>query len=431
MKRALQFAWLLLLATTAAAAQVVSVQATVTDPNGVPYAGGTVSTSLVSSQPEFLNGVQYAPPPVAGLSATGRFNLQLADNNVLQPAGSTYSMTVCSSTTGTVPPFSRTPTCFTATGIAVTGVFVDLSSLLSSQSTLLNVGGGGSPGGSTNALQYNGGSTFSGLNSPTTNGNCIVSFNVTTSASTAPNCSLPGVAVNAQSGSYALAYSDRAAYLKFSGGTTATLTLCQIATNCASNFPFVVQNFNSGALTITANAADKIDGGSLGGSITLSPNQAAFIYQDSSSAPGNWWSLKLNNTTSSRQAPLIAGGANCTTTSGTTVFFKIASSVTCNSTEVQSRTMLPFTGTVTNLCVNIGSTQSATGSLTFTIKDETTGSTSGTISLVIAAGSGAGTYCDNSGSSPITAQHEYDVVMVNGASATSANINGFSSIYAY
>ena len=131
------------------------------------------------------------------------------------------------------------------------------------------------------------------------------------------------------------------------------------------------------------------------------------------------------------QIPLIAGGGNCTTTSGTTVFFKIASSVTCNSIEAQSREMLPFTGTVTNLCVNIGSTQSATGALTFTIKDETTGSTAGTISLVIAAGSGAGTYCDNSGSSPITAQHEYDVVMVNGASTTSANINGFSSIYAY
>lgn len=128
------------------------------------------------------------------------------------------------------------------------------------------------------------------------------------------------------------------------------------------------------------------------------------------------------------QIPLVGGGANCTTTATTTVFFKIDTSVTCNSTEVQSREMLPFGGTVTNFCVNIGSTQSATGSLTFTIKDETTGSTAGTISLVIAGGSVAGTYCDNSGSTTIIAQHEYDVVMVNAATTTSANINGFSSI---
>ena len=104
------------------------------------------------------------------------------------------------------------------------------------------------------------------------------------------------IPVNAQSGNYSLQSTDRASYLKWSGGTTATLLLCQIATTCATNFPFVLQNLNTGNLTITANAADSIDGGSTGGSITVGPNQAAFVYQDSTSAPGHWWSLIIPTT---------------------------------------------------------------------------------------------------------------------------------------
>jgi hypothetical protein len=139
----------------------------------------------------------------------------------------------------------------------------------------------------------NGASAPNFLPSPTTNGPCQVLFNVTAAAPVDPTCSLPGVSVNAQSGNYTLLYSDRGVYLKFSGGTTATLTLAQITGATASNLPFVVQNLNSGNLTLTANAADSIDGGSTGGSITVLPNFAVFVYQDSSAAPGNWWTIKL------------------------------------------------------------------------------------------------------------------------------------------
>lgn len=84
-------------------------------------------------------------------------------------------------------------------------------------------------------------------------------------------------------------YSDRGSEIYESGTTTSTLTLPQITGNTAPHFPFVASNYNSGNMTITANAADKINGGSTGGSLTVPANHIAFAYQDQSSAPGNWW----------------------------------------------------------------------------------------------------------------------------------------------
>src|SRR6185312_15499247 len=128
-------------------------------------------------------------------------------------------------------------------------------------------------------------------------------YNVTAGSAVAPSTTLPGVPVNAQSASYSLLYSDRASFLNYSGGTTATATLPQVTGNTASNFPFVTQNGNSGNETLQANAVDKIDGSSVGGTSVLLPKFAAFVYQDSSSAPGNWWSIKFPT--------FAAFGSNC------------------------------------------------------------------------------------------------------------------------
>lgn len=160
----------------------------------------------------------------------------------------------------------------------------------------LNPAGGGC--GLTNPTAHSlfiaeGGSNCNLSTSPSVNGFYQCGFNVTASTPVDVSCLLAGIAVNPQSGNYALLYSDRAAEIRESGTTTATITLPQITGNTASNFPFVVTNFNSGTLTLTANAADKIDGGSTGGSVTVPTCWAAFVYQDNTSAPGNWWTLKV------------------------------------------------------------------------------------------------------------------------------------------
>lgn len=147
-------------------------------------------------------------------------------------------------------------------------------------------------------------SSFNLVTSPAVNGFYLCGFNVTTSAAVDPSCALQGVPVNSQGANYTLLFSDRASYIKESGGTTSILTLPQVTGNTAADYPFLTQNLNSGNETITANAADKIDNSAVGGSVTLLPNFAAFVYQDASSAPGNWWTLRLPT--------FSAFGATCT-----------------------------------------------------------------------------------------------------------------------
>lgn len=161
--------------------------------------------------------------------------------------------------------------------------------------TIAPVGGGTGLSNPTahSLLVAEGSSSFNLITSPAVNGFYVCGFSVVASAAVDPVCVLQGVPVNSQGGNYTLLYSDRATYIKESGGTTSILTLPQVTGNGASNYPFVTQNLNSGTETITANAADKIDNSATGGSATLLPNFAAFVYQDNTAAPGNWWTVKL------------------------------------------------------------------------------------------------------------------------------------------
>jgi hypothetical protein len=104
---------------------------------------------------------------------------------------------------------------------------------------------------------------------------------------TTPAWALGGVPVDATNPA-TLLVTNRANYLNWTAGTT--LALPAIATTFASNLPFVLKN-TSTTLTITPNAgaSDLIDGASSG---TLIPNFAAFVYQDSTTAPGHWFTIK-------------------------------------------------------------------------------------------------------------------------------------------
>jgi hypothetical protein len=108
----------------------------------------------------------------------------------------------------------------------------------------------------------------------------------------------------------------------------------------------VAQNLNTGNLTITANAADQIDGGATGGSITILPNYAVFVYQDSSSAPGNWWTIKLPNSA----APLPATTGNFLQLFGGNT--AISSTPAQNTTKCWAY-MIPTTTTTTHITVSL------------------------------------------------------------------------------
>lgn len=131
-------------------------------------------------------------------------------------------------------------------------------------------------------------STISGVAAPSTNGLYSVFYNVTASAAVAPTLNLVGVPIDATNPA-TLLYSDRASYLNWTSGTA--LALPAVAGNFAANMPFVLKN-TSTTLTVTPNAgaSDLIDGASSG---TIIPNFAAFVYQDSTTAPGHWFTVKF------------------------------------------------------------------------------------------------------------------------------------------
>jgi hypothetical protein len=134
--------------TELAAAQFTTVTGTVVDPNGIPYANGTISATLVTSASPTLNGLAYTPPTQpAGLSLAGSFTLQLADNTVLLPANTKWNFTVCSAV-GTVNPAIGTGSqCFTlAAPITISGASQSISTQLNAAALVLTVSLGGAAG---------------------------------------------------------------------------------------------------------------------------------------------------------------------------------------------------------------------------------------------------------------------------------------------
>lgn len=104
----------------------------------------------------------------------------------------------------------------------------------------------------------------------------------------APSWQLSGVPIDDTNPATLLA-TDRANYINWTSGTA--LALPAVTASFASNFPFAIQN-TSTTLTITPNAgeSDLIDGAANG---TVIPNFAALVYQEGSTAPFNWRTIKF------------------------------------------------------------------------------------------------------------------------------------------
>lgn len=136
---------------------------------------------------------------------------------------------------------------------------------------------------------YTGSTTVGSTTPPTVNGLYQLVENVTAGAAVAPTHALGGVPIDATNPA-TLLYSDRANYLNWTSGSA--LALPAVASNFASNFPFVLKNTSGGTLTITPNAgaSDLCDGGA---TCTVLNNFASFVYQDSTTAPGHWFTVKF------------------------------------------------------------------------------------------------------------------------------------------
>ena len=139
-------------------------------------------------------------------------------------------------------------------------------------------------------MQYNSNGTggFGATAIPSNDGTYTFAQTVTSGVPSAPVASLPGVPVDATNPATLLP-SDRASYVDWTSGTA--LALPAITGNFAANFPFFIFNGASSTLTITPNAGagDQINGAA---SVPLLKNWGSFIYQDSSSGPGNWYASR-------------------------------------------------------------------------------------------------------------------------------------------
>lgn len=146
MKKCLAVAFALLLLSSLAGAQFTTVTGTVVDPNGAPYANGTITAALVlSGVTPTINGGSFTMTGSAGLSGVatatvpaGSFTMRLADNAVMVPGTLKWSFTVCSAA-GTILPAAGTgPVCFTPAAITITGASQSISAQLQAAAPALS-----------------------------------------------------------------------------------------------------------------------------------------------------------------------------------------------------------------------------------------------------------------------------------------------------
>ena len=148
--------WILpLVLTSLASAQFTTVTGTVTDPNSLPYANGTITATLVTTATPTIGGLPYTPPSgPTGLDGTGSFTIRLADNNLLLPAATTWTFHVCSATGTVQPVIGAGPVCFDVAAITIAGASQSISVQLTAAAVALTVplgGGGGNVSGAGTA----------------------------------------------------------------------------------------------------------------------------------------------------------------------------------------------------------------------------------------------------------------------------------------
>lgn len=160
MKLALVLAGAFLFAAGASAQNFTTVTGTVVDPNGIPYAGGSMSATLTPGSPGgwTLGGQPYSGRvgPIT-LDATGKFVANFGSNAAILPAGTQWVVTVNSNQGGIPPPLGTGPQTFSVT-ITISGASQDISATLDAAAPKLT--NFVSPGGGVVACSTVGGIAF-------------------------------------------------------------------------------------------------------------------------------------------------------------------------------------------------------------------------------------------------------------------------------
>jgi hypothetical protein len=115
---ALAFLVSLLFAAIAQAQCGTVISGTITDPSGIPWAGGTIQGTLslpVGASGATCNGAQIAGnTPRVTLDSTGSFLMQVPDSGLLRPLGTSWTFSINISP-GVPPPQGKGPQTFSAT----------------------------------------------------------------------------------------------------------------------------------------------------------------------------------------------------------------------------------------------------------------------------------------------------------------------------
>lgn len=135
-----------LLLALPAMAQTTAVSGTVTDPNGIPYAFGTILPQFVNvsggASPTFTaTGFPMLPPTTPStLSATGTFSFSLGSNTSLTPSSTHWQFLICSGQGTIAQAFGTGNQCFTTGLITITGATQSITTNITSVPSLIVLG---------------------------------------------------------------------------------------------------------------------------------------------------------------------------------------------------------------------------------------------------------------------------------------------------
>jgi hypothetical protein len=130
----------------ALAQNITTVNATIVDPNGLPYSNASVQAQLIPTGiTPTINGQQVASFTRATADVTGTFSMNLASNAVISPGGTQWQFTV-NIAPGISPPAGTGPQQCTVVSVSISGASQSVSSNINAGCPKLSNSAAAGPG---------------------------------------------------------------------------------------------------------------------------------------------------------------------------------------------------------------------------------------------------------------------------------------------